>query len=703
MSSQLTFTGQGSYDQLLSWTGHPAAVIKCTIQDIYEASTIRRNHSYAEPIFLLDQCPFRNVDIVGWISSLTYVPFEKEHEDPTMRLVMSIDDGNGSFVLPVSKTLKYDLVNRKRPAHVETSLPEFSKANGERYITIADRKKQAKTKVKRHRYPDLSVGDIVRIRGRMKEWSRRNGEVIREVVVDQDGGSLSTVTAWDEHLHFEEVRRRKREIYNVVFQGKVYESLLAPLQPTASQLPVTQLALPKSFTQDRAASSQLSIFDPSGNSSIFSSSASQPSATLRHPCKLSRDHLNDNQFRRYLMEYLRIQTELHWCADLESERAISEAARYMPELAWPTREVAAYQAEVERQRRKRAQMFEVDDLADLEATPRAGKTRHGRVEVERRRPLTPVKFNGRRLSSPSSGTESQQEAANCSFGIEHLVHVPHLRILAHRFVRLEQGKENELYMARRQELKAAGRSMSQQSALEAAAKGKKPAYGSVYRDSRARRAERGWKMRKLFQHCFRLMVATDGSVVEVEMSERDREAVRAEAAARRARRGALASFEVSFDSNGSALADRSSIGDTSSVNSSLFDYSLWAAPSGFTGHPSDSDSAGPTADKRVTAIRSDGTGYLPLTLPVLGMALLHVLHCEAFARSTVYIPHSDRRRGNGMSAREVSRALARLHARWERVQLAVVEDGLEDLEAGGWVRKYGDGWWPTRSRLPGVE
>lgn len=89
-----------------------------------------------------------------------------------------------------------------------------------------------------------------------------------------------TVTAWDEHLHFEEVRRRKREIYNVVFQAKVYESLLAPLQPTASQLPATQLALPKSVTQDTAASSQLSIFDPSGNSSIFSSSASQPSATV---------------------------------------------------------------------------------------------------------------------------------------------------------------------------------------------------------------------------------------------------------------------------------------------------------------------------------------------------------------------------------------------------------------------------------------
>jgi hypothetical protein len=82
-------------------------------------------------------------------------------------------------------------VNKKRSAYTDPSLSDPPYHNGERYMTIADRQKQAKTKVKRHRYPDLCVGDIVRIRGRMKEWSRRNGEVMREVVVDQDGGSMS--------------------------------------------------------------------------------------------------------------------------------------------------------------------------------------------------------------------------------------------------------------------------------------------------------------------------------------------------------------------------------------------------------------------------------------------------------------------------------------------------------------------------------
>lgn len=405
------------------------------------------------------------------------------------------------------------------------------------------------------------------------------------------------------------------------------------------------------------------------------------------------------------MEYLRIQTENHWCADLESEQAIKQAARYMPELAWPTREVAVYQAEVERQKRKKAQMFEMDDLRDLEATPRAGRGAVKQVfrDVERRRPLTPVKFNGSRLESESSDTESQQdEGSNCAFGIEHLVHVPHLRIFAHRFVRLEQSKENELYMARRQELKAAGKSMSQQASTDT--KGKRPAYGSVYRDSRARRAERGWKMRKLFQHCFRLMVAQDGSVVEVAMSERDRAEIRAEAERRRRGKGAVKSFEASFDSNGSVIGDGSFAGttlaDTSSLSNTSFDYSMWEAPSGFSGHPSDSDSASDTTrDKRVTQSKTDGTGYLPLTLPVLGPALLHILHEEAFHRSTVYIPLSDRRKKNGMTAGEVCARLGRLHERWERVQVAVVEDGLEDLAEARFVERWGEGWWPTRSRL----
>lgn len=166
----------------------------------------------AEPIFLLDQCPFRNVDIVGWISSLSYVPVKRDHDDPTMRLVMSgecyfrellayanaqlkVDDGNGTYVLPVSKTLKHELVDRKHQAPVQPLLSE-PPLSRQRYISVADQQKReikeakTNTKSKRHLYPDISVGDIVRIRGRMKEWSRRNGEVIREVVVDQDGGSI---------------------------------------------------------------------------------------------------------------------------------------------------------------------------------------------------------------------------------------------------------------------------------------------------------------------------------------------------------------------------------------------------------------------------------------------------------------------------------------------------------------------------------
>jgi hypothetical protein len=85
-------------------------------------------------------------------------------------------------------------IKHQAPVHTLVYEPPHS---GERYIPIADRQKRetkeakANTRFKRHLYPDINVGDIVRIRGRMKEWSRRNGEVIREVVVDHDGGLIS--------------------------------------------------------------------------------------------------------------------------------------------------------------------------------------------------------------------------------------------------------------------------------------------------------------------------------------------------------------------------------------------------------------------------------------------------------------------------------------------------------------------------------
>jgi hypothetical protein len=410
------------------------------------------------------------------------------------------------------------------------------------------------------------------------------------------------------------------------------------------------------------------------------------------------------------MEYLRIQTENHWSMDLESEQAIKEAARYMPELAWPTPEIVEFQKERDRQERKQAQVFDLqDDLRDLDTTPRAiTKGSTGRLSMRdllKRRPLTPVKFNGSRLAGSHSPPNicSYDDASNCSFGLEHLIHVPHLRIFAHRFVRLEQATENEVYLRRRKELKAAGKSTSLTSDKT---KNKRPAYGTIYRDSRARRAERGWKMRKLIQHCFRLMVATDGSVIEVNMSEADKELIRSEAIARKAKKNSQ-SFEASYDSNGSLIGTGSfantTFGNASqlSMANSTFDYSMWEAPAGFTEHPSDSDSSPDQADvdKRILQSKNDPTGYLPLTLPVLGMAILHVLHEEAFRRTRVYIANNDRRKLNGLTAEEVWSKLQRLHERWERCQLAIVEDGMEDLAEARFVRRWGDGWWPTHSRL----
>ncbi|GHJ86474.1 hypothetical protein NliqN6_2876 [Naganishia liquefaciens] len=707
---------QCSYEQLQIWTGHPAAIIKCTIPDIYEAPTIRRNQAYAEPIFLLDQCPFRSVDVIGWISSIGYLPLEKDHADPALKMVLTLDDGNGTYVLSVSKTLKYELVDKVQRPQRDLSVHKATRTSHRRYLTAAERRKlldlEKTTKYKRHIYPDVTVGDIVRIRGRVKEWSRRNGEVLREVVVDQEG-SIDQATPWDEYTHFEDVDLRKKEIYNVPFQLKPYESMLAITSSSTSKIQATQTLTQKTQAVDfDGTASELTAFDPSDKSQVYSSSASQPTASLRHPCKLSRDHLNDSQFRRYLMEYLRIQTEVHWSADLESDQAIREAARYMPELAWPTQEISEFQMARDRQKCKQALVFDLqDDVDDLETTPKAASKGSNDLftilRSRRRRPLTPVKFNGSRLSESSSNDcgNSLPKPVNCAFGLEHLVHVPHLRIFAHRFVRMEQATENEIYMRRRNELKAAGKLVSEPLAADAA-KTKKPAFASMYKDSRTRRAERGWKMRKLLQHCFRLMVATDGSVIEVSMSDADKEAIRAEAIVRRAKKNSR-SFEASYDSNGSLIGNASSanttLGDASrlSIANATFDYSMWEAPAKYTGHPSDSDSSleKPDIVKRILQSKNDPIGYLPLTLPVLGMAILHILHVEAYQRSRVYIPHNDRRKAHGLTPAEVWSRLQTLHERWERCQLAVVEDGMEDLAEAKFVRSWGEGWWPTHSRL----
>ncbi|KAJ9113914.1 hypothetical protein QFC19_000108 [Naganishia cerealis] len=644
---------------------------------------------------------------------------QRDAEDPTIKMTMTtlsraVDDGNGDSIISVSKALSYNLVDRPYHGSIPISC-DTKYGTGQRYMTHAERKQretqQQKRKVKRHIYPDVNIGDIVRIRGKLKEWHRKNGDVFREVVMVPNENSITITTAWEEYRHLKEVEQLRRDVYSIPFDPKVYESILVPVLPNSSQVSPTQSSmLSESLAWPATGmSSQATVYDPSDDSTVFSSSASQPSTYLRHPCKLSREQLNDHLFRRYLMEYLRIQTENHWCTDLESAQAIREAARYMPELTWPTPEIAGAQSERARQKQRQAQMLSLDDdLEDINSTPKVSGTRKSMLQygTKRRSPLTPVKFNGTRVDTFDTDNSliMSEGASNCAFGLEHLVHVPHLRLIAYRIVRQQQTVENDLYLTHRKAQKAAEKAGL---ATSGATKQKRTGFGSEYKDSRARHAERGRKMRKAIQHCFRLMVAVDGTAVEVDMSEQDKEAIRADAMARKARTGGLQSFEASYTSNGSLIGNGSfadtTFGNTSQVSiaNSSFDYSIWEAPANFKDHPSDSDSSSERTPETRTALRfkDDPTGYLPLTLPVLGMAILHILHEEAFQRSRVYIPNSDWRKSNGLPPSEIWARLKRLHQRWERCQLAVIEDGVEDLEEAKYVKRFGEGWWPVHSRL----
>lgn len=87
------------------------------------------------------------------------------------------------------------------------------------------------------------------------------------------------------------------------------------------------------------------------------------------------------------------------------------------------------------------------------------------------------------------------------------------------------------------------------------------------------------------------------------------------------------------------------------------------------------------------------TGFLPLTLPILGPVILQVLRGEEQQRMRKYIPKADPRRDNGMPISEVAERLTRLAHRWERVPIQVIEDGVADLMDVGLVEIWGNGVW----------
>lgn len=106
--------------------------------------------------------------------------------------------------MTVLKAIEYDLVDRpgsRRPKIDPPDATEASTKPGEtaselKYIPRAVKEAEQRRrlaeepeKVKAHRYLDIRVGDMVRVRGKVKEWSwkSRQGQVMRELQVDSEG------------------------------------------------------------------------------------------------------------------------------------------------------------------------------------------------------------------------------------------------------------------------------------------------------------------------------------------------------------------------------------------------------------------------------------------------------------------------------------------------------------------------------------
>lgn len=170
-------------------------------------------------IFLLDQSPCKMVELVGWVAGVD----DKESymvitcESSLIRphaciLTMTVDDGDGSCVMPVKYYLPRigggSQASRVAPTPTPISVPPTqTPVTGSRktFTTVAERRVKEEaaaqavfeaTQVKRapvkvFQSKDIRVGDVVRVIGKIDEWARvkKTGrEWIRGVTVEEGAG-----------------------------------------------------------------------------------------------------------------------------------------------------------------------------------------------------------------------------------------------------------------------------------------------------------------------------------------------------------------------------------------------------------------------------------------------------------------------------------------------------------------------------------
>jgi hypothetical protein len=482
---------------------------------------------------------------------------------------------------------------------------------------------------------------------------------------------------------------------------------------------------------------------------------------LRHPLKLHRKHLTLTTFTRYLSSYLERMTETTWStaassssnraagininADLESTETLQFAAKYLPELQWPTREMQViFRKRKEAKERERTTAAGVNSSLSSNGPLDRHRDRGGNDDTPRAHRILRTNLTPRRQPSscstsmvmPVSGSVTvSDENSNSSGGstvevisgacsLDHLMHVDYLRDLADRVLRQEYRRRGERRKAQ---------AMTNPSSLT---DGREEERAKRKADKEEYRRERKRKLRRLFREGIRLKMMEEGSIVEVALTEEDLKEQRVEREARRSRKkilegeGGADSFERGWDasfastfsiSNASVLGDktdwtnlsiRSTIGNRSQMPGSasqsqkvLLANRMFPRPPGIVVNEDESDdseedkrSRTSRNDKDIDLEKPDPIGYVSLTSRVIGIAILHILHLDAWDRIRKYIPRSDPRNGNGLAVEEIHKRIARLHERWEKVGLDVVDAGVEDLLAGGSIARFGKGWKAVKNR-----
>jgi hypothetical protein len=676
---------------------------------------------------------------------------------------------------------------------------------------------------KRPIFPNYRVGDTLSIKGRVNEWKRRDGRMIREINANLSmGGEIGTfprivivtemllvylliyqlfllysviIDPAEEIAHVRLVDHLRTTVYNRPF-------IIPAPEPLNLRQPATSChSTPTKFKPGCASgveggsplkkrrlgaepSSEVEMNGTMGMSSTATGYGDRVSrldpgvrcvlgnriatniirhgiGQLRHPLKLHRKHLTLTTFTRYLSSYLERMTETTWStaassssnrargininADLESTETLDFAAKYLPELQWPTREMQViFRKRKEAKERERTTAAGVNSSLSSNGPLDRHRDRGGNDDTPRAHRILRTNLTPRRQPSscstsmvmPVSGSVTvSDENSNSSGGstvevisgacsLDHLMHVDYLRDLADRVLRQEYRRRGERRKAQ---------AMTNPSSLT---DGREEERAKRKADKEEYRRERKRKLRRLFREGIRLKMMEEGSIVEVALTEEDLKEQRVEREARRSRKkilegeGGADSFERGWDasfastfsiSNASVLGDktdwtnlsiRSTIGNRSQMPGSasqsqkvLLANRMFPRPPGIVVNEDESDdseedkrSRTSRNDKDIDLEKPDPIGYVSLTSRVIGIAILHILHLDAWDRTRKYIPRSDPRNGNGLAVEEIHKRIARLHERWEKVGLDVVDAGVEDLLAGGSIERFGKGWTAVKNR-----